>query len=86
MSIATGQLVVTTTRQQIDGTDNNPFLLIIHNSGTNAVYIGDESVTKDNGFNIHANSTIQMELPPLTALYAVAASGTHEISWIRISK
>jgi hypothetical protein len=85
MSITTGQMSVTTTRAQLDGTSTNPFRMVIHNAGTNAVYIGDSEVTKDNGLNIHTNSTLTLELPPLTALFAVAASGTHEISWMRIA-
>ena len=85
MSILTGQLSVTTTRVQLDGVSQNPFKLVIHNSGTNAVYLGDSAVTKDNVFNLHSNSTITLDLPPLTALFAVAASGTHEVSWMRIA-
>jgi hypothetical protein len=84
MAITTGQLSATTTRQQLDGTSQNPYKLILHNSGTNSVYLGDETVTKDNGFNLHTNSTLVLELPPLTAIYAVTSSGTHEISWMRI--
>ena len=85
MSILTGQLSVTTTRAQLDGVSQNPFKLVIHNSGSNSVYLGGSDVTKDNGFNLHANSTLVLELPPLTALFAVAASGTHEVSWMRIA-
>jgi hypothetical protein len=84
MNISTGQLSVTTTRQQLDGTSENPYKLILHNAGTNSVYFGNETVTKDDGFNLHTNSTLILELPPLTALYAVASSGTHEVSWMRI--
>jgi hypothetical protein len=84
MNISTGQLSVTTTRQQLDGTSENPYKLILHNGGTNSVYLGNETVTKDDGFNLHTNSTLILELPPLTALYAVASSGTHEVSWMRI--
>jgi hypothetical protein len=85
MSITTGQMSVTTTRKQLDGTSENPFRMVIHNSGTNSVFLGNSEVTKDNGFNLHANSTLTLELPPLTALFAVASSGTHEVSWMRIA-
>jgi hypothetical protein len=85
MSILTGQLSVTTTRVQLDGTSKDPFKLVIHNSGTNAVYLGGSDVTENNGFNLHANSTLTLELPPLTALFAVSGSGTHEVSWMRIA-
>jgi hypothetical protein len=85
MAISTGQISVTTTREQIDGTSQNPFKLILHNSGTNSIFLGNETVTKDDGFNLHTNSTLILELPPLTSIYAVASSGTHELSWMRIA-
>ena len=84
--ITTGQMTVTTTRQVLDGTDHNPYRLVLHNSGTNSVFLGNQDVTKDNGFNLHTNSTLTLELPPLTTLYAISASGTHEISWMRIDQ
>jgi hypothetical protein len=85
MSITTGQMSVTTTRVQLEGTSENPFRMVLHNSGTNSVFLGDSEVTKDNGLNLHTNSTLTLELPPLTALFAVAASGTHEVSYMRIA-
>ena len=84
--ITTGQMAVTTSRQLLDGTSNAPYKLVLHNSGTNSVYLGNEAVTADNGFNLHTNSTIIFELPPLTTLYAIASSGTHEVSWMRINQ
>lgn len=84
--ITTGQISVTTTRQVLDGTSFNPYRLILHNSGSNAVYLGNETVTENNGFNLHSNSTLTLELPPLTTLYAITGSGTHEVSWIRIDQ
>jgi len=82
--ITTGQIQVTTTRAILDGTSVNPYRLIVHNSGSNAVYLGNQEVTETNGFNVHASSTLTLELPPLTTLYAITASGTHELSWMRI--
>jgi len=84
MAINTGQATITTTRVQIDGTNTSPYQLILHNSGTNTVYLGNSSVTKDDGFNLHANSTLTISLPPLSALFAIAASGSHELSWMRV--
>jgi hypothetical protein len=85
MAISTGQISVTTTRAQIDGTGQNPFKLILHNSGTNSIFLGNETVTKDDGFNLHTNSTLILELPPLSSIYAVTSSGTHDLSWMRIA-
>jgi len=84
MAINTGQATITTTRVQIDGTSTSAYQLILHNSGTNAIYLGNSSVTKDDGFNLHANSTLTISLPPLSALFAIAASGSHELSWMRV--
>jgi len=84
--IKTGQMVVTTTRQVLDGTSNQPYKLIIHNKGTSAVFLGNETVTEDDGFNLESNYTLTLELPPLTTIYAVTSSGNHEISWIRIDQ
>jgi len=84
MPISTGQTTVGTTRIQIDGTSVSNFKIVLHNSGSNAIYLGNETVTEDNGFNLHANSTVILELPPLTNLFAISGSGNHEISWMRI--
>jgi len=82
--ITTGQMQVTTTRAILDGTSVDPYRLVVHNSGSNAIYLGNGQVTATNGFNIHANSTLTLELPPLTTLYAITSSGTHELTWMRI--
>jgi hypothetical protein len=84
MPISTGQTTVGTTRIQIDGTSTSDFKIVLHNSGSNAVYLGNETVADDTGFNLHANSTVILELPPLTNLFAISRSGNHEISWMRI--
>ena len=83
--ITTGQVTVTTSRVQIDGTSENPFRIVLHNSGTNAIYLGNETVTENDGFSLHTNSTLVLELSPLTALYAVSGSGSHQLSWMRIT-
>lgn len=83
--ITTGQVTVTTSRVQIDGTSENPFRIVLHNSGTNAICLGNETVTENDGLNLHTNSTLVLELPPLTALYAVTSSGSHKLSWMRIT-
>jgi hypothetical protein len=85
MAIETGQITVGTTRVQIDGSSVSEFKIILHNSGSNAIYLGTQSVTENNGFNLHANSTLTLELPPLTHLYAVTRSGNHDMTWMRIT-
>ena len=85
MAIETGQITVGTARAHIDGSSVSEFKIILHNSGSNAIYLGNESVTEDNGFNLHANSTLTLEVPPLTRLYAVSGSGNHKMTWMRIT-
>jgi hypothetical protein len=85
MPITTGQITVGTTRVQIDGSSVSEFKIILHNSGSNAIYLGNESVTEGNGFNLHANSTLTLELPPLTHLFAVSRTGNHDMTWMRIT-
>jgi hypothetical protein len=82
--ITTGQMQVTTTRAILDGTSVNPYRLVVHNSGSNAIYLGNGQVTATNGFNVHSNSTLTLELPALTTLYAITGSGTHQLTWMRI--
>ena len=82
--IITGQLTVTTTRAKIDGTSASPCTLVIHNSGTNRVVLGNDTVNANDGFEIHTNSTIQIPMPAGESLYAVAATGSHDISWLRL--
>jgi len=84
--IITGQLTVTTTRAKIDGTSASPCTLVIHNSGNNRVVLGNDAVTANDGFELHANSTIQIPMPAGESLYAVSSSGNHDISWMRISQ
>ena len=84
MAINTGQVSVTTTRVQIDGTSTSSYQLVLHNSGTNAIYLGNETVTANDGFSLHTNSTLILNLPPLSALFAIASSGSHELSWMRV--
>ena len=85
MAIETGQITVGTTKVQIDGSSVSEFKIILHNSGSNAIYLGNQSVSENNGFNLHANSTLTLELPPLTRLYAVSRSGNHDMTWMRIT-
>jgi hypothetical protein len=81
--ITSGQQTITTTRSRVDGTAAAPCTLIIHNSGNNKVVLGNEAVTASSGFELHSNSTIQIALPAGDTIHAIAATGSHDISWIR---
>jgi hypothetical protein len=82
--ITAGQQTITTTRSKVDGTASSPCTLIIHNSGNNKVVLGNETVTSTTGFELHSSSTIQIALPAGDTIYAVAATGSHDISWLRL--
>lgn len=84
--ISTGQIVCTSSPQQIDGTSENPFKIVLHNSSSSdSIYIGNSDVTVSTGFDLHAKSTLTLELPPLAALYVVCTNGSPAINWMRIS-
>jgi hypothetical protein len=82
--ITSGQQTITTTRSKVDGTAAAPCTLIIHNSGNNKVVLGNEGVTASSGFELHSNSTIQIALPAGDTIHAIASTGSHDISWLRL--
>ena len=82
--ITSGQQTITTTRSKVDGTAASSCTLIIHNSGNNKVVLGNEAVTATTGFELHSNTTLQIALPAGDTIYAIAATGSHDISWIRL--
>jgi hypothetical protein len=84
--ISTGQIVCTSSPQQIDGTSENPFKIVLHNaSASDSIYIGNSNVTGSTGFDLHSKSTLTLDLPPLSALYVIATNGSPTINWMRIS-
>lgn len=84
--ITTGQVVCTASPQQIDGTSENPFKLVLHNASSNdSIYIGNSDVTGSTGFDLHSKSTLTLDLPPLSALCVIATNGSPTIHWMRIS-
>ena len=84
--ISTGQIVCSTSPQQIDGTSENPFKIVLHNSSSSdSIYIGNSDVTETTGFDLHSKSTLTLDLPPLSALYVIATNGSPTINWMRIS-
>jgi hypothetical protein len=86
MAVVTGQLLVTTTRAQIDGTSTNPFRIIVHNaSNTDNIYIGDENVTAATGLELHSHAYVTFELPAGERLFAISSSGNHSLTWMQIA-
>ena len=84
MAITTGQTTVGTTATLIDGTFNSNFRLLIHNmDNTDAVYLGDETVTILNGLQLLKQETLQLELNPLERIYAVSTKVGHKIGYLK---
>lgn len=86
MPIRTGQITCNGTAQQIDGTSANPFKLVVHNSSSSdAIYLGNSDVTTSTGFDLHAKSTLVLEMPPLTTLFVIGPAGSPTLTWMSIS-
>jgi len=47
------------------------------------MYLGGSNVSTTNGLQLLKEETIQLELAPGESLYAISASGSHVLSWLR---
>ena len=84
MAITSGQLTVGTSRVQIDGCSANPSTLHVHNNdNTNDLFLGNAAVTTSNGMRLLKLDSIELTLNAGEALYAISASGSHAVSWLR---
>jgi hypothetical protein len=84
--ITTGQLTVGTTRVAVDSSSVGVFTLIVHNaSNTNNIFLGSETVTASTGLELHSHEYVTIQMLPGDTLYAVCSSGTHDISWMKVS-
>jgi hypothetical protein len=86
MAIITGQLEVSTTRVQIDGSSTNPFKIIVHNaSNSDNIYMGNENVTAATGLELHSHAYVTFEMPAGERLFAISSTGTHTLTWMQIA-
>ena len=82
--IITGQTTIGTTPVQIDGTSTSNWKIHIHNmDNTDAVYIGNGTVTVDNGLVIQKLESVVLDCYPSETLFAVSTKAGHKISWLR---
>lgn len=87
MRISSGTLLVGTTSVQIDGNAVQPsHIHIRNNENTKTLFVGNSDVTIANGLPISALTTIDFDLPPSEAIHMVSDSGTHSVSWLRITQ
>lgn len=84
MTITTGQLAVGTARVQIDGSSVSDWRLHIHNmDNTDAIYIGNETVTTANGFSLFGKDSVEMQCYPNEHIYVIATKAGHSISFLK---
>lgn len=86
MAVVTGQITLSSTPVQIDGTSYNPFKLYVHNaSASDSIYIGgDNTVSATTGFDLHSKSTLTLELPPLSSIWVMSPNGSPTINWMKV--
>lgn len=46
----------------------------LHNANSHPCYLGGSNVTSSNGFNFDKDTTIELNVPPLSVIYAATAS------------
>ena len=84
MPLTSGQTTVGTVAVQIDGADENPSFIHLHNNdNTKTLYLGGEGVTTSTGLALLKEDSIDLVLYPGNQLYGVTSSGTHTVSWLR---
>lgn len=87
MPITTSQVTVGTTRVLLHQTDADGCDLVIHagvSAGTH-IHLGDATVTTANGYELDGHESLQISMPPTTAIYAVKDSGTATVSIMAVN-
>ena len=84
--ITTGQATIGTTAVAVAGSSVGVFTLTIHNgSASNNIFLGSETVTASTGLELHSHAYVTIQMMPGDTLYAISSSGTHDISWMKVS-
>jgi ABC-type uncharacterized transport system fused permease/ATPase subunit len=87
MRISSGTLNVGLTPVQVDGNSVQPAHIHIRNNDTTkTLFIGNSTVSTTNGLPVDKLATIEFTLPPGEALFMVSESGTHSVSFLRITE
>jgi len=88
MPITTGQISVSQTALQIDGSSAQGWQLHIHNnSATTALYVGgDSSVSSSTGLQLQAQDNMELELNPGDTLWVISTTNNHPVSWMKITQ
>lgn len=82
--INAGQVTVGLTATAVDGVSNTESIITIHNNdNTTGIWLGDPSVTANNGLLLLKEQSYQFNLKPLEQIYAVSNKTGHVISYMR---
>jgi hypothetical protein len=79
MTIFTNRITLNQTRQEIVSARNQSQRVCIHNDTGGRVYLGNESVTVDNGIHLDANDERNITLNPNESLWGIS-SASREVS------
>lgn len=86
MAVVSSPVSVGTTPTRLDPSDGvGPVgSFAVTNAGTLTVYLGGATVTTSTGVPLAVGQTFSADMAPNDALYAVAASGTHDCRVIQL--
>jgi hypothetical protein len=86
MAISSGQVTAGTARVQIDGTSSSVYRLHIHNDDNQAtLFLGGSDVTVSNGLALQKLDSTEIQVSPGDALWVVSSSGTHLVSYLKVT-
>ena len=74
--VETSRVTVANTATTLFSAVPFPLDVAISNRGSNAIFIGDSTVTTANGFRLDVDATISFTALANTALFGIVASGT----------
>ena len=82
--ISSGQLTVGTVATIVDGTSTSDFRLTIHNmNNDDGIFIGGPGVTIANGMQLIKLETLQLQMSPMSELYAVANKANLKLGFLK---
>ena len=83
MAMTTGQATVGTALVQIAGPFGASATIHLHlHDNTENGFIGPNGVTTSTGYRLQKPVHVDLDLGQGDALYGIASSGTHTISWL----
>jgi hypothetical protein len=85
--VKSGQVAVGTTATEIPVTCKQPFRIQVKNlDNTDAIFIGDMSVTTTTGIRLDKEERIEFFLAPFDKLFVVSSKAGHNVAFILFSQ